>query len=198
VCDEQFRSLSESLRVENKIVLSVREMWNICNWVRRTKKISGDIAELGVFNGGSAKLICEVEKQKKVFLFDTFEGLPETTAIDKLKKGDIRGDNIEDVKDYLSAYSNTIFYKGFFPGSAATIDSKQQFSFVHLDADTYQSTLAAIIYFYPRLTKGGALISHDYRCVHTAGVKKAFDEFFKDKPEPLIELWDTQVLIIKQ
>lgn len=197
-CDEGFLTLSETLRNENKIVLSVREMWNIYNWVNRTKHIEGAIAELGVFNGGSAKLMCEIENRKHIFLFDTFEGLPETTDIDNLNKGDVCGDTFEHVQQYLVSYPNIIFQKGFFPETTATVEEKQRFSFVHLDADTYQSTLAALTFFYPRLSKGGAIISHDYRCKHTLGVKKAFDEFFQGKPEPLIELWDTQVLIVKQ
>jgi hypothetical protein len=33
--------------------------------------------------------------------------------------------------------------------------------------------------------------------VTAPGVKMAFDEFFKDKPEPVLELWDTQCAIVK-
>ena len=69
--------------------------------------------------------------------------------------------------------------------------------FVHLDLDIYQSTLDALGFFYPRLTKGGILISHDYRRLSAPGVKKAFQEFFANKVEPVVLLWDTQCLIVK-
>jgi hypothetical protein len=60
--------------------------------------------------------------------------------------------------------------------------------------DLYKTTLDALEFFYPRMNPGGVIMSHDYiRC----GVKKAFDEFFKDKPEPIIQLIDSQSLIVK-
>jgi hypothetical protein len=69
------------------------------------------------------------------------------------------------------------------------------FSFVHLDVDLYQSTLSGLEWFYPRLNRGGVLISHDYTIAK--GVRKAFDEFFIDKPECLIELSGSQVAFVK-
>lgn len=45
------------------------------------------------------------------------------------------------------------------------------------------------------MTKGGVIISHDYPSA--AGVKKAFDEFFKDKPEPIIQISGSQCLVVK-
>lgn len=198
VCDENFKKLSQVLHLEKKILLSVREMWNIYNWVIKTKDIPGDIAEVGVFRGGSAKLICEI-KTKKLHLFDTFTGLPETDAIDKgLVEGSF-AESLENVKKYLSNYKDVYFYPGIFPQSAEQLDENiAKFSFVHLDVDIYSGTINSLKYFYERVLPGGAILSHDYRCAHTPGVKKAFDEFFQDKPEKIIELWDTQALIIKQ
>jgi hypothetical protein len=43
--------------------------------------------------------------------------------------------------------------------------------------------------------QGGVLISHDY--TSAAGVRKAFDEFFNEKREPIIELPGSQCLIVK-
>lgn len=47
------------------------------------------------------------------------------------------------------------------------------------------------------MNAGGVIISHDYP--DSKGVKRAFDEFFKDKPEIIIELpgHDGQCLVIK-
>ncbi len=52
---------------------------------------------------------------------------------------------------------------------------ERRFSFVHLDVDLYESTLAGLEYFYPRLIPGGVILSHDYSIL--AGVKKAFEDF---------------------
>ena len=45
------------------------------------------------------------------------------------------------------------------------------------------------------MNKKGILISHDY---HAQGVRRAFDEFFKSKPEKIIELPVSQCMIIKK
>ena len=72
----------------------------------------------------------------------------------------------------------------------------KKFSFVHLDVDLYKSTLDCLKYFYPRVSRGGVIISHDYP--NSDGVNKAFDEFFQDKPEIIIEPFATgQCLIVK-
>ena len=71
----------------------------------------------------------------------------------------------------------------------------QGYDSVHLDVDLYKSTLDCLKFFYPRVNKGGIIISHDYPSVN--GVKKAFDEFFKDKPEPIIRVSYNQCLIVK-
>jgi hypothetical protein len=198
--DPEFVRLSQSLHVANYVGVTVREMWNIYNWVRRTRSVPGDAAEVGVYKGASAKIICEVKGERRLHLFDTFKGLPDTdSTIDTFKKGDMAGNSLEQVRAYLSEYPKLEFYEGIFPDSARQLaETPVRFSFVHLDVDIYSATFACLSFFYPRMPRGAALLSHDYRSFNCRGVKKAFDQFFADKPEPIIELWDTQALIIKQ
>lgn len=179
--------------------ISIREigLYQIYMAVKKTEKVDGDIAEVGVYKGSSAKFICEASK-KPVHLFDTFEGLPELCENDDTKqfyKGEF-STQFQEVKDYLKNYSNVRFYKGLFPSTAKSIESKD-FSFVHLDLDIYESTSAALNFFYPKMSKGGIIISHDYP--GAAGVKKAVDDFFENKPEIVIELlpFCEQCLIVK-
>src|SRR3989338_1298785 len=177
--------------------LSVFEIFNVYSAVLSTAKIPGDIAEVGVFKGGSAKVICIAREQsgkpgnsKIIHLFDTFEGLPEVDTIDTKQTGGkfSRGEyaaSLESVQHYLEGYHNIHFYKGLFPSTADPVKNIT-FSFLHLDVDIYQSTKDALKFFYPRMNKGGIIISHDYPFAN--GVKKAFDEFFADKPETVISL----------
>jgi hypothetical protein len=69
-----------------------------------------------------------------------------------------------------------------------------RFSFVHLDADLYKSTLYSLNFFYPRLVDGGLILSHDY---HAEGVKRAFHEFLKDRQKLVIELASSQCIVIR-
>ena len=69
--------------------------------------------------------------------------------------------------------------KGVFPETSVSVSTKK-FSFVHLDANLYQTTLDALEFFWPRMTSGGRVVCHDYNTNSMPGIKKAFSEFFKD------------------
>jgi hypothetical protein len=168
--------------------------------VLKTQKIPGAIAELGVYRGGSARLIASLKGDRELHLFDTFEGMPEVHAVDRHHSaGDFGGSWLDEVKRYLSPFDRIFFHKGLFPDSAKELGQTPiRFGLVHLDVDIYESTRAGLEFFYPRTVKGGIILSHDYRSLRCLGVKKAFDEFFADKPEPVIELWKTQCLLVKQ
>ena len=162
-----------------------------------TKNLQGDIAEVGVYKGGTARLICEVKGKRNLYLFDTFEGLPETNENDLLvQKGWLQDTSLESVKNYLSDFENIHFLKGVFPETAKPISDKK-FSFIHLDTNLYQSTLDALDFFWPRMVVGGRIVSHDYNTNSMPGIKKAFLEFFEKEPEKIIEIADTQVMAIK-
>jgi O-methyltransferase len=210
--DERFFGLYKDVTQTGRLTMNLPELYNIFRLIQQCDKIPGDVAELGVYRGASAKVLAETKGEKQLHLFDTFAGLPEvdtkndqtqvTTAFTQagrealaLQEAKFSAD-YEDVKNYLAAYRNVQFHVGVFPETAKGLEGRR-FSFVHLDADIYSSTLAGLDFFYPRLSRGGVLISHDYGTVSCPGVKKAFTEFMKDKPEMLIELWDTQVMLIK-
>lgn len=188
--------LVRRIKNETEMLLEDNEAYQIFMLARNTEKIKGDIAEVGVYKGGSAKLISEAKGNRTLHLFDTFEGLPDLTNIDnpnQFHKGNYSA-RFEETKKYLKEYPNIYFYKGFFPSSAGPIKNKR-FSFVHLDVDLHESTLNSLKFFYNRVNKGGIIISHNY--IDTPGVRKAFDDFFKDKPEPIIEMPGSQCLIVK-
>lgn len=177
------------------VLFSPGELLNIWEQSRIMSDHGGAFAEVGVFRGASAKLICEAKGQTPLHLFDTFEGLPdEVGAMDgRFKKGMFAASESE-VKKRLSVYEEVKIHKGFFPETAEAIKNLK-FSFVHLDVDLYSVTRSALEFFYPRMLPGGRILSHDYgQC---EGVWKAFDEFIVGKPEKLEPMEATQVLLIK-
>jgi hypothetical protein len=198
--DDQFWSLYTQMLQERAVVQPMEDFFNLYQMVVKTQKLPGDIAELGVYRGGSAKLISMLKGDKKLHLFDTFAGMPAVRAdLDRHQAGDFADTSLEAVQQYLSAFKGLIFYKGLFPDSARELaKTPTNFSLVHLDVDIYESTKAGLTFFYPRMVRGAVLISHDYRSQHCPGVKQAFDEFFADKPELVVQLWKTQCLVIKQ
>ena len=62
--------------------------------------------------------------------------------------------------------------------------------------DTYKSTKDCLGFFYPRMNRGGVIVSHDY-FGPAKGVTKAFDEYFQNKQETLIKMPGSQCMITK-
>ena len=185
------------------LLLSFHEAINLVWATKSTSHIFGSIAEVGTFNGGSANLILssDLDASRKMHLFDTFAGLPEVKeGFDgTMKIGDIKGSQVSMVKLKLEKFTEkTIYHVGIFPDTTKGIPLSSRYSLVHLDADTYQTTLAALTYFYPLMTLGSFFIFHDYSSISCPGVRRAIDGFFLDKNEVVIPLWHTQALVIMQ
>lgn len=174
--------------------MGVDEAYVIRAAVLATAKVEGDLAEVGVFRGGTARVIGEAKGSRRLHLFDTFEGLPAPGAIDTaFQQGQYAG-SLEAVRAFLAGCEGVEFYQGLFPATGEAV-KERRFSFVHLDVDLYESTRASLEFFYPRLSTGGVIVSHDY--VEFAGVRRAFDEFFAGKPEPVLELSGNQCMVVK-
>jgi hypothetical protein len=140
---------------------------------QETCPLSGDMAELGVYRGGSARVICAACPHKLLHLFDTFAGLPADD--DDLQGFHRQGQfaaELGEVQSYLAGLKVT-YHVGTFPNMPLP---DARFSLIHLDADLYQSTTAALAYFWPRMVRGGALVLDDYRWHHCPGVARAVEE----------------------
>lgn len=197
--DTRFMEFWWELVRDGRIVLTIREAYNIYFYLSVTLPLGGSVAELGVYRGGGAKLISEFKSDLPLYLFDTFQGMPAVNdSLDLHREGDFSDTSLEDVQNYLRGYSNCFFHRGFFPDTTLELPENLEFCFVHLDVDIYDSTLSGLEFFYPRLKKGGVLISHDYNSISCPGVKRAFDKYFIDKDEEVRYLWDTQCMIKKK
>jgi O-methyltransferase len=198
--DDNFWDLHAELLQDDRGGPTLPERYNIYSLAKATSRFPGALAEAGVYRGGSAKILCAVKGDSPLYLFDTFQGMPKVNvAIDgRWAEGDLSETRYEEIVSYLSAFPNVHVYKGFFPDSAIGQEpEKQSYRFVHLDLDIYESTNQALQFFYPRMVSGGMIVSHDYSALPTLGVKKAFDDFFKDKKETIIPLWDSQCVVVK-
>jgi len=156
--------------------------------------IEGSFAELGVWRGNSAKVLRELTPDRKFFLFDTFEGFPEQDAkVDPAapSASGFSDTSLERVKKFVGESANTFYCVGYFPQTADHVPKDEKFAFVHLDCDLEAPIKAGLEFFYPRLSAGGTILIHDYESGGKwPGVKRAVDEFLKDKPERLILLPD--------
>lgn len=195
---KRFKNVMSKVRRDGKLGLEMNEAHQLFMLVENTAKVPGDIAEVGVYSGGSAEVICEAKGEKTLHLFDTFEGLPEDSEHDEdFHKGQFACSYLE-VQNYLSRHNSVKLHKGLFPKDTCHEVADCNFSFVHLDLDLFKGTKESLEFFYPRLNTGGVMLTHDY--LFLDGVRKAFDGFFADKREPVIlvsGMQGTQAMIVK-
>jgi hypothetical protein len=182
--------------------------------------IAGDLAECGVYRGGSVMMMLGVLKQRgiadrRVWMYDTFEGMTEATEFDIDPLGRLAGPLMNEDRasketsdiwcyasiDLVRSNVQTIGY----PMSLVemvkgpveeTIPHRipPTISLLRLDTDFYESTKHELEHLYPRLSNQGVLIIDDYG--HWQGCRKAVDEFFLTPP-PLIEIDYTGRAMVK-
>lgn len=177
-------------------LLSADESFIVHEIASAQSRLPGDFAEFGVYRGASAHLIGSVKGARRLHLFDTFDGLPDMGGKDEpvFHKGQFTG-TLNAVRDLMRNIPDVAFHQGMFPDSTAGLE-QLRFSFVHLDVDLHDATLAGLRYFYPRMVPGGIILTHDYSIVD--GVRRAFRTFLADRPEGVIELPTTQAMIVRQ
>ena len=197
--DKQIVDLIKEIKNEVDYAFYPYEAYIIYSIVKTQTSLEGDLAEVGVYQGGSAKLICEIKKEKKLYLFDTFTGLPEVSDDDThfgekhWYENEFSNTSVESIQELLKKYKNVSIIKGNFPESGKEIIDKK-FCFVHLDVDLYKSTIESLRFFFPKMVLGGIILIHDY---HSDGIQKAIKEFKNDNQIHLIELTGSQAMIIK-
>jgi hypothetical protein len=162
--------------------------------------VPGDIAELGVYKGNTASLLAAIARHRgcTAYLFDTFEGFNERDikGVDAAASASSFSDTSLVAVRALVGDDNTRYLKGYFPDTLSAVPDGRSFCLVHIDCDLYEPIKNALEYFYPRLQPGGFLVVHDYSSPHWAGAEKAVDEFFADKPEPVLPLPDSAGSIV--
>lgn len=162
-------------------------------------RIPGDIVECGVWRGGSMMaaalaLLDEGDTSRRLYLYDTFEGMSEPTEHDK----DLRGRSasvllaaepadgqvrclasLEDVQQNMRSTGYPDDLVQYVPGMVEeTIPNvvPEEVALLRLDTDWYESTHHELTHMYPLLTTRGVLIIDDYG--HWQGARKATDEYF--------------------
>lgn len=152
-------------------------------------KVKGAVAELGVFRGMFSKLINKKFSDKKMYLFDTFEGFDVAESEKELSLGRCDEFFIEGHKETtvdlalrnLLLPDQCIVCKGLFPQSITKEAEKEAYCFVSIDVDFEDSIYAGIEFFYPRLVDGGVLYIHDYNTCNLQGVKSAVKRYEKNQ-----------------
>lgn len=165
----------------SSLIIGKHRYETIYNCLEETSNYDADFCEVGVYKGGSANFIANYLKHKninkKLFLIDTFKGIPNTTALlDTHCIGDFGDVDFKEIVEFFNDYKNVNIFKGEF-NTHKNIIENIKFSFVHLDVDNYISYQNCLEFFYPRMVDGGIILCDDYNVISCKGCTKAVDEF---------------------
>lgn len=165
--------------------------------------VPGEIVELGCNKGQSTvlfrKIMDHYNKGKELHVYDSFEGLPEAKPEDgdtKFRKGEMAvGEEALLANFKMIDAEPPIIHKGWFNDILPT-GLPDKIAFAHLDGDFYDSIRVSLEHVYPRLSKGAVCLIDDYSDPDVydgwnelPGVKKACDEYLKDKLEQVSVLY---------
>jgi O-methyltransferase len=160
----------------------------------------GEFFECGVYKGGSASFLAKIinGSGKRLHLFDTFGGMPETNPMrDPVhEKGDFADVAIDEVRALVGHESFVHFHQGFIPETFAGMEDSR-IAFAHVDVDIHRSVHDCCEFIYPRLALGGVMVFDDYGHVTCIGARQAVDEYFADKPSRPIPLYTGQAIVTK-
>ena len=165
---------------------------------RRLADVQGAAAELGVYKGFFARLINKLLPDRKLYLFDSFQGFAENAGASDSMQAAHENTSVERVLSAMPYPEQVEIRPGFFPETAKGLE--EQFCFVSLDVDYYQTTLDGLEYFWPRLSTGGFIMLHDWGNPALPGVADALGTYERRSGQklaavPLCDLNNSLVLV---
>jgi hypothetical protein len=198
--DEEFLEIWRSFPGSGKLIHERKFILH--SIAKSVQNVPGEIVECGVFKGGGSFVILSGTKEKRLFGFDSFEGLSEPDVIDRPSskkvfrwaKNDM-GVPIGVAEANLSAFGERVrLYPGWIPDEFDAV-ADDTFALLHIDVDLYDPTFASLDFFYPRMNPGGVIVCDDYGSSACPGAKRAMDDFFADKPENVVHLTSGQGIV---
>lgn len=155
--------------------------------------IPGHVLEAGVWRGGvgifsAAFLSLRAENTRKVYLADSFSGLPKPSEQFEQDRSDIHhtigylsaseAEVRANFGRYLVPLEGVEFVSGYFQDTMPTLDV-DQLAILRLDGDMYESTAVVLANLYDRVSPGGFVIVDDW----TLPARKAVEDFLSTRAE---------------
>jgi hypothetical protein len=174
-------------------MIGLKRMDNLHNMLEyvRLNNIEGDLIETGVWRGGATiymKYYCKLyNMKKKVFVCDSFKGLPKPSGKFSADLGDehymydslkVSLENVQNnFKKFDCLDDDVIFIEGFFGETLPNNKKIKKISLLRMDGDMYESTHDVFYSLYHKVTEKAPIIIDDY-CL--SGCKKCVDDFISD------------------
>ena len=173
--------------------VSALETEKIIELAREKLKCQGDFVELGCYKGDTSLLLAEVLKgtDKKLWIYDSFEGLPEKSEIDEsalginFKVGELYVTKREVKERFLRANLPVPVIKKAWFNELSDSDLPGKIVLAFLDGDFYESIKVSLKLVAPKMADDGVIIVHDYQNPVLPGVAKAVDEWAQEQKKTI-------------
>lgn len=150
--------------------------------------IEGDVVEFGCFVGESSKYLMktlvELNSNKKLYVYDSFEGLPDLTKWEE--NSGWRAGTLKTSEEVLISNFETnglplpIIHKDWF-SNVPQENIPEKISFAFLDGDFYNSIYDSLTKIYDKVVDGGYIFFHDYKRHDLPGVDAAIKDFLQER-----------------
>ena len=169
--------------------VSEAETERIIDLAKKCLEVNGDFVELGCYKGDTSLLLAEVLRSsgKKLWIYDSFEGLPEKGVEDESELGKdfqkgVLGVTKREVKErFLRAGLPVPVIKKAWFSELKDDDLPKEIAFAFLDGDLYESIRDSLRLVGDRVVPGGVTLVHDYNNPALPGVARAVDEWMRGR-----------------
>lgn len=153
----------------------------------------GDVVEFGCYIGTASVPLGKrlMSTDKKLYVYDSFEGLPEKTSEDESPTGTqfVAGELLASKKQLIKNFKQAnvplpVITKGWF-SDVTPAQVPARIAFAYLDGDYYRSVLDPLKLIWDRLTPGAIILVDDYANEALPGAAKAVDEWLRTHPAKL-------------
>lgn len=129
------------------------------------RDVYGDIAEFGVYNGGSTRVLARLWPHLTVWAFDTYSGMPReafTEGLDHDTPGSFKTGYT--FQEMFGDFPNIIPVRGLFEWALVALPLTPKIRFAYIDCDLFQSATTALWWLIDRqhLSPGGIIFLDDY------------------------------------
>ncbi len=177
--------------------VSEKETARILELAKLCLEVEGDYVEMGCYKGDTSLLLADIlfsgshcsrpAISHRLYIYDSFEGLPEKGKQDEsalgasFKTGELGVTKREVKLRFLKAGLPVPVIKKAWFKDLTESDLPEKIAFSFIDGDFYESIRDSLKLVVPKMAHSGVLIIHDYTNPALPGVSKAVDEFVGGK-----------------
>ena len=159
--------------------------------------VEGDVAEFGTMKGRTATVLAAAmaafRHKGQLHLFDSFEGMPESSPVDKESwhvkegswaQGSCQGMGPQALRARCRKFlrdDQIVIYEGWYTDTVKKIADGKKLGLIHVDCDLYQSTIDALDPLFAReiVSQGAIILFDDWNCNRSSrdlGERRAWRE----------------------